>query len=54
MFEKILVADRGDNGRAAIVAAPAHAGAARVTPRPNRLVRAAHADDLAPMEPWHV
>jgi len=43
MFNKILVAHRGDGARSA------RAGA-----KPNCLVRAAHAGDLAVMEPAHV
>jgi hypothetical protein len=35
MFQKILIANRGDNGRQAVAA------------QPNRLVREAHAGDLA-------
>jgi len=43
MFDKILVANRGDNGRAAAVAA-----------QPQRLLREAQAGDLAAMELLHV
>ena len=39
MFTKILIANRGDNRRAAAVAA-----------KPNRVVRAAHAGGFDPME----
>jgi len=42
MFTKILVANRGDNGRKAAAA------------QPTRMVRAAHAGDLDPMERAHV
>jgi hypothetical protein len=38
-FRKILVANRGDSGRQAVAA------------KPERLVRAAHAGDLAAGEP---
>jgi len=38
MFSKILIANRGDNGRRAVAA------------KPDRMVRAAHAGELAPME----
>jgi hypothetical protein len=43
MFKKILIANRGENGRAAHVSA-----------QPHCLVRAAHAGDLVPMEASHV
>jgi hypothetical protein len=42
MFTKILVANRGDNGRRAVAA------------KPDCLMRAAHAGDLTPMEMLHV
>jgi hypothetical protein len=41
MFKKILIANRGDNRSAAKVAAQAHAGAARVMPKPHRLAKVA-------------
>ena len=43
MFEKILFANRGDKGRAAAVAA-----------HPERLMRKAHAGEIAAVEPVHV
>jgi hypothetical protein len=43
MFSKILIANRGDNPRAARAAA-----------KPHRRVRAAHAGDLASIEVRHV
>ncbi len=43
MFKKILIANRGDKTRAAAFAA-----------QPHRMVRAAHAGDLAAMEVTHV
>jgi len=46
MFNKILIANRGDNGRQA-VAAKAHAGAAGVMPEPNRRASAASGDRAA-------
>lgn len=42
MFAKILIANRGNNGRKAVAA------------KPNCLVRAAYSGDLASMEPTHV
>jgi hypothetical protein len=42
-FGKILIANRGDNGRTAAVAA-----------KPECLMRAAHAGDLAAVESLHV
>jgi hypothetical protein len=42
MFSKILIANRGDNGRQAVAA------------KPDGLVRAAHTGELAPMEMPHV
>jgi hypothetical protein len=42
MFDKILIANRGDNGLRAVAA------------EPNCLVREAHAGDLAPMGMLHV
>ena len=39
MFKKILIANRGENDRAAGVSA-----------KPNCVVRAAHASDFTPME----
>jgi hypothetical protein len=46
MFKKILIANRGDNGRKA-VAAKAHAGAAGVMPKPNRVASVASGDRAA-------
>ena len=46
MFKKILSANGGDNGRHA-VAAQAHAGAAGVTPEPDRRASAASGDRAA-------
>ena len=43
MFKKILIANRGDRARFAGEAA-----------EPERMVRAAHAGDLNPMETTHV
>ena len=43
MFNKILIASRGDNGRMA-VAAKAHVGEADVMPEPNRRAREARGD----------
>jgi hypothetical protein len=40
MFKKLLIANRGDNGRQA-VAAQTHIGAADVTPKPNCLSQTA-------------
>ena len=42
MFTKILIANRGDNGRTAVAA------------EPKCLVRGAHAGDFDPMEQAHV
>ena len=42
MCTKILMANRGDNGRKAVAA------------KPNCRVREAHAGDLTPMEAHHV
>ena len=42
MFKKILIANRGDNGRMAVAA------------KPNCMARAARTGDLDPMEPTHV
>jgi hypothetical protein len=42
MFKKILIANRGENGRAAVVSA-----------KPNCMVRAAHAGEF-PAEQTHV
>jgi hypothetical protein len=42
MFNKILIANRGDNGRMAVAA------------KPKCLVRAAHAGDFDPIEVLHV
>jgi hypothetical protein len=42
MFDKILVANRGDNGRKAVAA------------KPNCMARAARTGDLDPMENTHV
>jgi hypothetical protein len=44
MFNKILIANRGDKCRAAALAAKAHGGAAAVTPKPNRVDREAIGD----------
>jgi len=46
MFKKILIANRGDNGRKA-VAAQAHAGAAGVMPEPHRVASVASGDRAA-------
>ena len=46
MFKKILIANRGDNGRKA-VAAKAHAGAAGVMPKPDRAACEASGDRAA-------
>ena len=46
MFNKILIANRGDNGRKA-VAAKAHVGAADVMPQPKRLASEASGDRAA-------
>ncbi|MDP1649401.1 MAG: hypothetical protein Q8M01_14540 [Rubrivivax sp.] len=43
MFDKILIANRGDNARAAAVAA-----------KPERVMREAHAGELAAVEALHV
>jgi hypothetical protein len=42
MFKKILIANRGDNGRKAVAA------------KPNGMARAARTGDLDPMESAHV
>jgi hypothetical protein len=42
MFSKILIANRGDNGRQAVAA------------KPDRMARAARAGGFAPMESAHV
>jgi len=42
MVSKILIANRGDNGRQAVAA------------KPDCMVRAAHAGEFAPMEAAHV
>ncbi len=47
MFDKILIANRGEPGRVAGRAAQAHAGAAGVMPQPERLARAARGDRAA-------
>jgi hypothetical protein len=47
MFEKILIANRGDRRRAAPAAVQAHAGAAGVMPEPKRLVSEANGDRAA-------
>jgi hypothetical protein len=44
MFKKILIANRGDNDRAAGVAAKAHAGTARVMPQLTCMVSEANGD----------
>ncbi len=46
MFSKILIANRGDNGRQA-VAAQAHVGAADVMPEPHRRASEASGDRAA-------
>ena len=43
MFDKILIANRGEKGSEAVLWA-----------KPNCMVRAAHAGDVIPMEPSHV
>jgi hypothetical protein len=43
MFKKILIANRGESGRAAAASA-----------QPHRLVRAAHAGGFTPVEARHV
>ena len=47
MFQKILIANRGDRSCKARPAVQAHVGAADVTPEPNRLVSAANGDRAA-------
>jgi hypothetical protein len=47
MFNKILIANRGDKCRAAALAAQAHAGKAGVMPEPNRVDREAIRDRAA-------
>jgi hypothetical protein len=47
MFSKILIANRGDNRSEAEVAAPAHVGAADVTPEPRRRASEASGDRAA-------
>ena len=44
MFQKILIANRGDWSCKARPAVQAHVGVADVMPEPNRLVRAANGD----------
>jgi len=46
MFKKILLANRGDNGRQA-VAAKAHVGAADVMPKPHCVASEASGDGAA-------
>ena len=41
MFKKVLIANRGDKRRAAVLAAQAHVGAAEVTPKPDCRAREA-------------
>jgi hypothetical protein len=43
MFKKLLIANRGENGRAADVSA-----------KPDRVMRAAHAGEFPAMEASHV
>jgi hypothetical protein len=43
MFNKMLIANRGESGRAACASA-----------KPHRVVRATHAGEFTPMEPTHV
>jgi hypothetical protein len=47
MFHKILIANRGDSGREAAVAAKAHRGAGAVMPKPECLGREATGDRAA-------
>jgi hypothetical protein len=47
VFKKILIANRGDHRRYAPLAAQAHAGAAGVTPQPNRRASVASGDRAA-------
>ena len=47
MFHRILIANRGDNGREAAVAAKAHGGAAAVMPKSKCLSREATGDRAA-------
>jgi len=56
MFKKILIANRGENDRAAGVSAQPNCmvRAARASAQPNRMVRAAHAGEFPAMETCHV
>jgi len=47
MFQKILIANRGDSRGAAPAASQAHVGAADVMPKTKRLARAARGDRAA-------
>jgi hypothetical protein len=47
MFQKILIANRGDSRSEAQAAAQAHVGAADVMPKPKRMARAARGDRAA-------
>ena len=47
MFHKILIANRGDKCREAVLAAQAHGGVAAVRPRPKRMGREAAGDRAA-------
>jgi hypothetical protein len=47
MFNKILIANRGDKRCEAVLAVKAHASAAGVMPQPNRMGRAATCDRAA-------
>jgi hypothetical protein len=47
MFRKIVIANRGDKRRPAPLAAQAHAGAAGVMPKPNRVASEASGDRAA-------
>jgi hypothetical protein len=47
LFNKILIANRGDKRRAAALAVKAHAGRAGVMPEPKRLGREATGDRAA-------
>jgi hypothetical protein len=47
MFQKILIANRGDSRRAATAAAKARIGVADAMPQPKRLAREARGDRAA-------
>jgi acetyl/propionyl-CoA carboxylase alpha subunit len=47
MFQKILIANRGDSRRAAAAAAKTHVGTAGVMSKPECLVREARGDRAA-------